>query len=379
MVAGEASGDLLGSRIIAALRARRPDATFAGIGGPRMIAAGLDSWFPQEKLAVRGLVEVMRHLRELLDIRARLVKRILAERPDLFIGVDAPDFNLGVEKRLKRAGITTAHVVGPTVWAWRPSRIHGIRRAVSHMLVLFPFEEPIYRNAGIPVTFMGHPLADEIPDAVDKRAVREQLRLPGDGPVVALLPGSRQSEIDHMAPLFIEAARLILRTLPDARFVAPLVTRESRDRFEAALWRADARSLPVALLFGHAQDAIAASDVAIAASGTVTLETALLRRPMVVAYRVSPLTGAILRRLVRVSYVGLPNILNGDWLVPELLQEDATPENIAQAAVNLMRDGTVRERLDARFAAIHAALRRDAAAQAAEALLPHLDARRDAA
>jgi lipid-A-disaccharide synthase len=317
-------------------------------------------------------VEVVRHLRELLAIRRELVRRIHAERPQLFIGVDAPDFNLGVELRLKRAGITTAHFVGPTVWAWRPGRIKKIRRAVSHMLVLFPFEPPIYEQAGIPVTYTGHPLADEIPEAVDRAALREQLRLPGNVPVIALLPGSRQSEIEHMAPLFIAAARLILERLPDARFLVPLVTRESRERFEEAVWKAEARDLPLAMLFGHAQDAIGACDVALAASGTVTLEAALLRRPMVIAYRVSPVTAAIVRRLVRIPYAGLPNILNGDWLVPELLQDEATPENAAQAVVNLVRDPVLRERLDARFAALHDTLRRDAATQAARALLPYL-------
>jgi lipid-A-disaccharide synthase len=372
MVAGEASGDLLGSRLIRAIRAEVPHAEFFGIGGPKMIAEGFDSWFPQEKLAVRGLVEVLRHLRELLAIRRRLITRILAAQPRLFVGVDAPDFNLGVERRLKQAGIPAAHFVGPTVWAWRKSRIRAIRRAVSHMLVLFPFEEPIYRDAGIPVTFTGHPLADEIPDRVNQAAVRDQLRLFGTAPVIALLPGSRQSEIDMMAPLFIAAARLILERLPDARFLVPLVTRESRTRFEEALWRADAQALPLTLLFGHAQDALGACDVALATSGTVTLEAALLRRPMVISYRVSPLTAAIVRRLALVPYAGLPNILNGDWLVPEFIQEDATPENLAQATLNLLGDATVRERLDGRFAAIHATLRRDAATQAARALMPYL-------
>lgn len=374
MVAGEASGDLLGSRLIEAIRAERPEARFFGIGGPKMIAAGLDSWFPQEKLAVRGLVEVVKHLRELLAIRRQLVRRIVAERPSLFVGVDAPDFNLGVELRLRRAGIRTAHFVGPTVWAWRPGRIKGIRRAVSHMLVLFPFEPPIYERAGIPVTYTGHPLADEIPEDVNRAEIRERLRLPQAAPVITLLPGSRQSEIEHMAPLFVAAARLIFDRLPEARFLVPLVTRESRERFEEVVWKAQARDLPLTMLFGHAQDAIAACDVALAASGTVTLEAALLRRPMVIAYRVSPLTAAILRRLVTVPYVGLPNILNGDWLVPELLQEEATPENAAQAVVNLVRDPVVRERLDARYAAIHASLRQDAAVQAARALLPYLGA-----
>jgi lipid-A-disaccharide synthase len=240
------------------------------------------------------------------------------------------------------------------------------------MLVLFPFEPPIYERAGIPVTYTGHPLADEIPDSVSREEVREQLRMPLHAPVVALLPGSRQSEIEMMAPLFIDTARLILERMPETRFVVPLVTRETRERFEEAVWKAEARDLPITTLFGHAHTAIGACDVALAASGTVTLEAALLRRPMVIAYRVSNITAAIFRRLVLVPYVGLPNILNGDWLVPELLQEDATPENAAQAVVNLLRDPVLRERLDARFASIHAALRRDAATQAARALLQYL-------
>jgi lipid-A-disaccharide synthase len=374
MVAGEASGDLLGCRLMEALRLIVPDARFCGIGGPKMVAAGFDSWFPQESLAVRGLVEVVRHLREIMRIRRSLVRQIRAAQPQLFVGIDSPDFNLGLERRLKRSGIPTAHFVSPTVWAWRPGRIHTIRKAVSHMLVLFPFEEEIYRKAGIPVTYTGHPLADEIPDAYSQADLREQLRLFGPGKVVALLPGSRQSEIDLMAPPFIAAARLILQRLPDARFLVPLVTRESRARFEEAIWKADAHDLPLTLLFGHSQEAIAAADVALAASGTVTLEAALLRRPMVIAYRLTRLTHAIARRVVHVKQVGLPNILSGEWLVPELLQQDATPENLAQAVINLLLDPVVCEAMQARFQLIHATLRRDAAWQAARALAPYLGA-----
>jgi lipid-A-disaccharide synthase len=370
MVAGEASGDLLGSRLLAALRRRFPDASFFGIGGPNMLSAGFDSWFPQEKLAIRGFVEVLRHLREVLALRAELVARLRAARPDLVIGIDSPEFNLGVERRLKRAGFRTAHLVSPQVWAWRPGRIRKLKRSVSHLLVLFPFEEPLYRDAGLEVTYVGHPIADEIPEIVDRAAAREELRLPAFAPVVALLPGSRLSEIEMMAVPFIEAAKLVLARLPETRFVVPLVTRETRAAFEVALYQCGARELPITLLFGHAREAIAACDVALAASGTVTLEAALSHRPMAIAYRVAPLSYRIARRLIRVRHIGLPNILCGDAVVPEFLQADATPENLAQAVTNMLADDVFRRVVEARFARLHADLRRDAAERAAEALAP---------
>ncbi len=369
MVAGEASGDLLGSRLMAALDARLPDAEYFGIGGPKMVAAGFDCWVPQERLAVRGFVEVLRHLREIHAIRSALVRRLKGARPHLFVGIDSPDFNLGVAHKLRRAGITTAHFVSPTVWAWRRGRIKTIKAAVAHMLVLFPFEEAIYREAGIPVTYTGHPLADEIPANVDREAVREQLRITGHGKIFALLPGSRQSEVTLMAPLLIEAAKHILLELPDARFLVPFVTRETRTLFEQALYEAEAQELPFTLLFGHALEAIAAADVALATSGTVTLEAALLRRPMVIAYRVMPLTFAIAKRVIRVKYIGLPNVLADEWLVPEFIQDEATPENLAQAAINLALDNVVCDALASRFASLHEELRRDAAARAADALV----------
>jgi len=372
LVAGEASGDLLGGRLIEALRRRLPQVECSGIGGPQMIDAGFDSWFQQEKLAVRGLVEVIRHLRELLAIRGELLERLRAWRPRLFIGIDSPEFNLGLERRLKRSGVVTVHMVSPQIWAWRPGRLHTMHRAVSHMLVLFPFEEPIYRGAGVPVTYVGHPLADDIPDRIDRDAMRVDLRLPALARVVALLPGSRQSEIEMMAEPFIGAAKRIVRRIPDARFLVPLVTRETRALFEEALYRLDAQSLPMTLLFGHARDALAACDMALAASGTVTLEAALSHRAMVIAYRVAPLSYAIARRLVRVRHIGLPNILCGDAVVPEFIQDEATPENLAQVVANMLLDEPLRRAIERRFERLHQTMRRDAAERAADALLPLL-------
>jgi lipid-A-disaccharide synthase len=372
IVAGEASGDLLGSRLIETLRRRIPAAVFSGIGGPRMIAAGFESWFPQEKLAVRGFVEVLRHLREILAVRRELARRILAERPQLFLGIDSPEFNLGLERRLKTAGVRTAHMVSPQVWAWRQGRVRSIGRSVSQLLVLFPFEEALYRDAGIGVTYVGHPLADEIPDRIDREAMRAELRLPARAKVVTVLPGSRQSEIEMMGDAFIETAKLIARAVPDVRFLVPLVTRETRAMFEEAVYRCDARELPLTLLFGHARDALAACDVALAASGTVTLEAALSHRAMVIAYRVAPLSATIARWLVQVPHIGLPNILCGEAVAPEFLQDDATPENLAQAVVNLLTDEPVRRRIEHRFERLHQELRCDAAERAADALMPFL-------
>jgi lipid-A-disaccharide synthase len=372
MVAGEASGDLLGSQLIETLRRRIPAAAFSGIGGPRMIAAGFESWFPQEKLAVRGFVEVLRHLREILAVRREVARRILAERPQLFLGIDSPEFNLGLERRLKAAGVRTAHMVSPQVWAWRRGRVRSIGRSVSQLLVLFPFEEALYRDAGIGVTYVGHPLADEIPDRIDREAMRAELRLPARAKVVTVLPGSRQSEIEMMGDAFIETARLIARAVPDVRFLVPLVTRETRTMFEEAVYRCNAHELPLTLLFGHARDALAACDVALAASGTVTLEAALSHRAMVIAYRVAPLSATIARWLVHVPHIGLPNILCGEAVAPEFLQDDATPENLAQAVANLLADEPVRRRIEHRFERLHQELRCDAAERAADALMPLL-------
>lgn len=376
LVAGEASGDLLGSRLIEALRKRYPDAEFFGIGGPKMQAAGLDSWFEQERLAVRGLFEVVRHLPELFSIRKQLLRRIIAAKPHLFIGIDSPDFNLGIEKRLKKRGITTAHVVSPTIWAWRRGRIKTIRAAVSHMLVLLPFEEAIYKEEGVPVTFIGHPLADEIAEYIDRAAMIEHLRLPAQAKIVSILPGSRLDEVHQMAEPLIEAAKLIHERQPNVRFLAPFVTRQTRDLFESMLYRLNANELPFQLLFGHAHDALAASHVAIATSGTVTLEAALLRCPMVIAYRVSPLTYAIAKRVIKVKYIGLPNILSDRWVVPEFIQEEMTPENLAQAALNMLQDERARKAISEHFEGVHRLMRRDAAESAVTALIPLIEGAR---
>lgn len=372
MVAGEASGDFLGAHLIRALRARLPGIHFAGIGGPKMEAEGFESWFAMEKLAVRGYVEALRHYPGIAGIRRRLRRRLLSQRPALFVGIDAPDFNLGLEQRLKRAGIRTVHYVSPSIWAWRGARLRRIARAVEQMLVLFPFEIPLYRQAGIPVAYVGHPLADAIPLKDSTVEAREQLRLPGERRIIGLLPGSRQSELHYMAVTFVRTAKLVHQMLPQAHFLVPLVSRETRALFEAALYDDGAQDLPLTILFGHAREAIAASDTVLVASGTATLETALYGKPMVVTYRMAELTWWLMSRMRYQPYVGLPNIIAGEFIVPELLQDDATPENLAQALVNVHNDAVIRRRLPERLAAIHLSLRQDAAARAAEALLPWL-------
>jgi len=373
MVAGEASGDLLGSHLTGALAARRDGLAFDGIGGPRMTAQGFESFYPMEKLAVRGYVEVLRHYREIMGIRRRLTARILDERPQLFIGIDAPDFNLDLEYRLKGEGIPTVHYVSPSIWAWRRSRLRRIARSVSHMLVLFPFETEIYRDAGVPVTYVGHPVADTIALKVDKAAAKEQLRLPLGNLVIALLPGSRQSELRYMADTFIQTAKLLHAALGAVHFVCPTVSRPTRDLLEEAIHRNGAAQLPLTLMFGHSHEALAAADFALVASGTATLETALFKTPMVIAYKMSPLTWRIMRRMLYMPYVGLPNILAGEFLVDELMQDAATPEALSDALLALVRDTGKQQRQLEKFAEIHHALRQDNAAKSAEAVLAILD------
>lgn len=370
VVAGEASGDLLGAHLIRALRERLPLARFTGIGGPRMQSAGLDALYPMEKLAVRGYVEVLRHYLEIAGIRRNLAKHFLAEPPALFVGVDAPDFNLGLERKLRSAGIPTAHFVSPSIWAWRGGRMRKIKHAVSRMLTVFPFEQALYEQAGIPVTYVGHPLAEMLSQVPDRAAAREQLRLPAGGKVIALLPGSRVSELEQMADLFIETAKQIAAGLPDAQFLVPLVNRPTRELFETALYRREAHELNLTVLFGHAHEAMAASDVVLAASGTATLEAALLGRPVVITYRMPWLSWWIMSNRRYQPYVGLPNILAGEFIVPEFLQDEATPENLSQAILNLMFDTAVRARLEARFAAMAQELRQHSAERIASALLP---------
>lgn len=372
VVAGEASGDLLGAHLIRALQERLPDALFTGIGGPRMQAAGLHALFPMEKLAVRGYVEVLRHYLEIVGIRRSLAKHFLAEPPALFVGVDAPDFNLGLELKLRSAGIATAHFVSPSIWAWRGERIHRIKRAVTHMLSVFPFEEEIYRRAGIPVTYVGHPLAEMLWPVPPRMAAREQLRLPASARIIAMLPGSRVSELEHMAELFLETAAQVAAVLPEAQFLVPLVNRPTREVFEAARFRRAADDLNLTILFGHAHEAMVAADVVLAASGTATLEAALLGRPVVIAYRMPDLSWRLMKNRGYLPYVGLPNILAGEFIVPEFLQDEATAENLAQSLLNAMFDTTVRGRLEQRFARMAAELRQDSAGRIGEALMPLL-------
>ncbi len=372
IVAGEASGDLLGSHLMSALKREMPGVRFVGIGGPKMQSVGMQVLFPMEKLAVSGYVEVLRHYFEIAGIRRKLRAYFRANPPDLFIGVDAPDFNLGLELTLKQRGIPTVHYASPSIWAWRGERIHKIKRAVSHMLTLFPFEAPLYEKAGIPVTYVGHPLADELPDVPNRAAMREQMRLPPQQKIFVFLPGSRQSEVRQLAATFIETAKLILLKLPEARFLVPLVSRETRNIFEQALYHCEAQDLPITLLFGHAVDAMTAADGVLVASGTATLEAALLKRPMVITYKVTALTYWLMKRRSYLPYVGLPNILAGKFVVPELLQHDATPQNLAQALLNLVADKQAVAELEALFTDMHATLRQNTAHKAAQAILPYL-------
>lgn len=370
LVAGEASGDLIGGQILAALRERLPTVRFVGIGGPRMEAQGLVSWYPMERLAIRGYLEVIRHLPGLIAMRRELRKKILETRPAAFVGIDAPDFNFGLERGLRVRGIPTVHLVSPSLWMWRGERIRKIRRAVDTMLCLFPFEPALYERAGMRATFVGHPLAELLETVPARAAAREQLRLKSAATVIALLPGSRQSEVAHLARPLVETALRIAQEKPETRFLVPLATRETRLLFEQAIYDCNAHELSLSLLFGHAHASLAAADVAVVASGTATLEAALLGCPMVITYRMAPAAMRALTFLRRpyLPYIGLPNILSGEFIVPELIQEEATPENLAQATLNLLADSGVRERLAERFSALRTSLKQDAAARAADAI-----------
>lgn len=363
LVAGEASGDLLGAGLMRSIKARHPDVEFIGVGGPRMEAEGLRSYFPMERLAVMGLVEVLGRLFELLKRRRRLKEDILKAQPDVFIGIDAPDFNLDLELQLRRAGIKTVHYVSPSVWAWRQKRVFKIHDACDLMLTLFPFEARFYQEHRVPVRFVGHPLADTIPLSADRNAARDVLGLDVSVPVVALLPGSRGGEVTHLGPLFLDAAALMVTLQPDIRFVLPCANSHRRAQIEQML---DGRSLPLTLLDGQSHQALAACDAVMIASGTATLEALLYKRPMVVAYKVAPLTYRILRRMVKSPYVSLPNLLAQRLLVPELLQDDATPEALVEALLPLIIDG--KEQTDG-FDEIHRSLQRNASEEAADAVL----------
>jgi lipid-A-disaccharide synthase len=374
IVAGEASGDALAATLIRAVKERVPNARFVGVAGPRMQDAGCEAWYPLEMLSVRGFVEVLSRLPQLVVLRRALYRRLRAERVPLFIGVDAPDFNLGLERKLKRAGVRSVHFVSPSVWAWRRERLRTIGRSVHRVLALFPFEPPLYESAGIPVTFVGHPLAAEAAALSSRREARDQLKLGPAQPVFALLPGSRASELDNHAELVLRAAEVLLASRPDAQFLVPLATRPTRDRFEAAIYRLGLEKLPLTILYGHATDALRAADVALVASGTATLQAALARCPHVIFYRIHPVTERIVRARMLLPYVGLPNILAGRFVVPEMLQDDATPENLALAAANLYDDTVTRRRLEALFAGFAASLAADTGWLSADAVAAELRA-----
>ncbi|MDH1441258.1 lipid-A-disaccharide synthase [Pseudomonas sp. GD03721] len=363
LVAGEASGDILGCGLMQAIKQRHPNAEFIGVGGARMEAEGLKSYFPMERLAVMGLVEVLGRLFELLGRRRQLARDLIAAKPDVFIGIDAPDFNLGLELKLRRAGIKTVHYVSPSVWAWRQKRVLKIREACDLMLTLFPFEAQFYDEHQVPVRFVGHPLADAIPLQADRAAAREALDLPQDEPVVALMPGSRGGEVARLGELFLDAAIRLRALRPGIHFLLPCATPERREQLEQML---AGRDLPLTLLNGRSHEALAACDAVLIASGTATLEALLYKRPMVVAYRVAPLTYRILKRLVKSPYISLPNLLAQRLLVPELIQDAATPEALAQAVAPLIDGGQVQTE---GFDLIHRTLRRDASVSAADAVL----------
>lgn len=368
IVAGEASGDLLGAALIEALRRRFPEAEFFGVAGPKMQAAGARTIAPISTLAVGGVIEVLRHLPSLLRLRRQLVQLCLKERPDVFIGIDAPDFNLGIERRLKRAGIRTIHYVSPSIWAWRPQRIKGIRAAVNHMLLILPFEQEIYDKAGVPATYVGHPLADQIPLVTSKAPQREQLQIPEDAKVVAILPGSRMRELEALSALMVETASLLARQEPDLIFLVPLISRETRARFETEIWSQNAQTLNWRLMFGHSHEAMMAADVVLQASGTAVLEAMLVKRPAVVTYRVSPLTYRMIRGKFILPYASLPNIIAGRYIVPEFLQNEATAANLCQAVQNYLNNKPLVARLEALFTNEHQRLQCAAADRAAEAV-----------
>ncbi len=366
MVAGEASGDLLAGLLLGGLKSRWPGLNSFGIGGPKMAVHGFDAWWPHDKLAVRGYVEVLRHYRELVGIRQALGDRFLRERPDAFIGVDAPDFNLGLETRLKGQGIKTIHFISPSIWAWRGKRIEKIRAAADHVLCIFPFEPAIYAKHGIAASYVGHPLADAIPLGVPRDASRLKLGLAASDQVVALLPGSRRSEIECIAPRLLAAAQLMQRERPGLRFILPVVP-GLRALVEPMLAR-HAPSTQVELLNGQSHEALAACDVTLVASGTATLEAALFKRPMVIAYAMNWISWQMMKRMAYQPWVGLPNILLGEFAVPELLQDRATPQNLAQAAFKWLDNPGSCAALGERFQTLHHQLRCNTAQAATDAI-----------
>lgn len=368
LVAGELSGDILGAGLMRALKARHPGVEFRGIGGPRMIEEGIDSRYPLETLSVMGLVEVVRHLPRLLGVRRELMRDALRWRPDIMIGIDAPDFNLGLERQLRESGLTTAHYVSPSVWAWRQGRVKGIARSVDAMLTFLPFEAAFYARHRVPVAFVGHPLADELPLENDRPAARAALGLTGDAPVLAVLPGSRAGEIRFIGDTFLAAAERLCTARPELRVVVPAATPARRGELEALLAGYPALAERLTLLDGKAREAMVAADAVLLASGTAALEAMLCHRTMLVAYRMAPATHWLAKKLVKTEWISLPNLIAQEGLVPELIQEAASAEAIAARLGEMLDDASGREALEARFAAMHAGLQRDASRRAAEAI-----------
>jgi len=375
IIAGEASGDILGAGLIRSLRKRYPHARFVGIGGDEMIAEGFHSLVPMERLSVMGLVEVLGRIRELFSIRSRLLDYLFTTPPAVVIGIDSPDFTLAIERRCREAGIPSVHYVSPSVWAWRQKRIFKIARSVDLMLTLFPFEARFYEEHQVPVAFVGHPLADRIPMRPDSAAARAALGLDSDRPVLAVLPGSRGGEVERLGTLFLEAARWLQARRPDIQLVIPCVNRDREKQIQALVETLEVK-LSVTLVRGRSREVMAASDVVLLASGTATLEAMLLKRPMVVGYRLSPLSYKLLSRLVKVPWVALPNLLAQKALVPELLQDDATPEALGAAVLERMENPEERERLQQAFTELHESLRRNADERAAAAIAGLLEGRR---
>ncbi|NCC27158.1 MAG: lipid-A-disaccharide synthase [Gammaproteobacteria bacterium] len=370
IVANEASGDILGAALAREIRKRVPEVRFIGVAGPRMQEEGCETLFAMERLSVMGLMEVLGQLRELLGLRRELVRYFVENPPDVFIGVDAPDFNLGLERRLRGAGIRTVHMVSPTVWAWRPGRVKSIRRSVDLMLSVFPFEETFLREHGVPARYVGHPLADEIPIEIDRDGARRALGLPRAGSILALLPGSRMGEVERLAGPFIETAARCLAARPDLLFVVPLVNARLRERFSQVLAQL-APDLPITLVDGRSREVLAAADVVLTASGTATLETLLTKRPMVVAYRVHPISYHLVKQLglVKVPYIAMANLLAEKDLAPEFIQDRCRADLLAPAVLAFLDDAERVAEIQAEYRRIHLWLRQDAAASAAQAVL----------
>ncbi len=375
IIAGEASGDILGAGLIRSLRKRYPKARFVGIGGDEMIAEGFHSLVPMERLSVMGLVEVLGRIRELFSIRARLLEYFFTTPPDVVIGIDSPDFTLAIERRCREAGIPSVHYVSPSVWAWRQKRIFKIAKSVDLMLTLFPFEARFYEEHNVPVAFVGHPLADRIPMQPDTGAARKALGLNLDQPVLAVLPGSRGGEVERLGTLFLEASRWLQERRSDIQLVIPCVNRDREKQVEGLVEALEVK-LPVTLVRGRSREVMAASDVVLLASGTATLEAMLLKRPMVVGYRLSNLSYKLLSRLVKVPWVALPNLLAQQGLVPELLQDDATPEALGAAVLERMENTEEREQLQQAFTELHESLRQNADERAATAISELMERRR---